>query len=110
MRTYNKLEVVLNLPLRAAQVDVFAHDLLLLPVHLGVHWCLCVADFRARRLRYLDSMGGRNRACLDALRQYLRDEHRDKKGLPFDDRGWKSEILKVRCIHEARHGYTMRVF
>lgn len=25
------------------KVDLFAHDILLVPVHLGVHWCLSVS-------------------------------------------------------------------
>ncbi|CAH1644636.1 unnamed protein product [Spodoptera littoralis] len=76
------------------KVDIFAHDLLVVPVHLGVHWCLSIVDFRAKKINYLDSMGGRNQACLDALLQYLRDEHQDKKGAPFNDSGWKTECLK----------------
>ncbi|CAB3237686.1 unnamed protein product [Arctia plantaginis] len=76
------------------KVDIFAHDLIIIPVHLGVHWCLSIIDFRAKKVSYLDSMGGRNQACLDALMQYLRDEHQDKKGAPFDDSGWKAECLK----------------
>ncbi|XP_072937238.1 uncharacterized protein [Epargyreus clarus] len=76
------------------KVDIFAHDLMVIPVHLGVHWCLSIVDFREKRISYLDSMGGRNQACLDALLQYLRDEHQDKKGQPFDDNGWTTENLK----------------
>lgn len=76
-------------------MDIFAHDLMMVPVHLGVHWCLSLVDFRNKKINYLDSMGGRNQACLDALLQYLRDEHQDKKAAPFDDSGWKTECLKV---------------
>lgn len=76
------------------KVDIFAHDLIVVPVHLGVHWCLSIIDFRAKKVSYLDSMGGRNQPCLDALMQYLRDEHKDKKGSSFDDGGWKAESLK----------------
>lgn len=76
------------------KVDIFAHDLMVIPVHLGVHWCVSIIDFRAKKINYLDSMGGRNQACLEALLAYLRDEHRDKKGAPLDDQGWKTECLK----------------
>jgi len=27
------------------QVDLFSYDFLLIPVHLGVHWCLAVSMF-----------------------------------------------------------------
>ncbi|CAK1544274.1 unnamed protein product [Leptosia nina] len=76
------------------KVDIFAHDLMVVPVHLGIHWCMSIIDFREKKISYLDSMGGKNQAALNALLQYLRDEHKDKKGQPFDDNGWKTESLK----------------
>ncbi|XP_047544834.1 sentrin-specific protease-like isoform X1 [Vanessa atalanta] len=76
------------------KVDIFAHDIMVVPVHLGVHWCLSLIDFRRKKISYLDSMGSSNQPCLQALLQYLHDEHRDKKGQPFDDSGWTTENLK----------------
>lgn len=76
-------------------MDIFKHDLIIVPVHLGIHWCLSMVDFREQKINYLDSMGGRNQECLDALLQYLRDEHKDKKGQPFDDSEWRTQCLKV---------------
>ena len=61
--------------------DLFALDLLLVPVHLGVHWCLAVVDFHDKSVMYYDSYGKGNKACLDALVQYLREEHFVKKGV-----------------------------
>lgn len=62
---------------------------------MNIHWCLSMIDFRSRKIKYLDSMGGRNQGCLDALLQYLRDEHKDKKKTPFDDTDWKCECPEV---------------
>uniref|UniRef100_A0A8D0L359 SUMO specific peptidase 1 n=1 Tax=Sphenodon punctatus TaxID=8508 RepID=A0A8D0L359_SPHPU len=46
------------------KVDVFSVDILLVPIHLGVHWCLAVVDFRKKTITYYDSMGGINsEAC-----------------------------------------------
>ncbi|RLV63485.1 hypothetical protein DV515_00018224 [Chloebia gouldiae] len=46
------------------KVDIFSVDLLLVPIHLGVHWCLAVVDFRKKTITYYDSMGGINsEAC-----------------------------------------------
>ena len=28
------------------KVDLFAHDLILIPVHLGMHWCLAVVNLK----------------------------------------------------------------
>ncbi|XP_075992788.1 uncharacterized protein LOC142987718 isoform X2 [Anticarsia gemmatalis] len=90
------------------KVDIFAHDLMVVPVHLGVHWCMSLIDFRARKVSYLDSMGAKNQQCLDALMQYLRDEHKDKKGAPFDETGWKAECL--RDIPQQMNGSDCGMF
>ncbi|XP_052746435.1 uncharacterized protein LOC112048372 [Bicyclus anynana] len=76
------------------KVDIFEHDLMLVPVHLGKHWCLSLIDFREKKISYLDSLGHRNQACLDALLKYLYDEHKDKKGQTFDSSEWVTENLK----------------
>jgi len=64
------------------------------PVHLGVHWCLAVIDFKKKQIQYYDSMGGNNQGCLNVLRQYLCDESREKKKQEFDLSGWSSVIMK----------------
>ncbi|XP_061203217.1 sentrin-specific protease 1 isoform X3 [Neopsephotus bourkii] len=54
------------------KVDIFSVDLLLVPIHLGVHWCLAVVDFRKKTITYYDSMGGINsEACRILLRLLL---------------------------------------
>ncbi|KAK9407372.1 sentrin-specific protease 1 [Crotalus adamanteus] len=51
------------------KVDIFSVDILLVPIHLGVHWCLAVTDFRKKTITYYDSMGGSNsEACKILLR------------------------------------------
>ncbi|XP_023228721.1 sentrin-specific protease 1-like [Centruroides sculpturatus] len=50
------------------KVDIFEYDMLLIPVHMGMHWCLAVIDFRHKKIQYYDSMGGQNDECLNALR------------------------------------------
>lgn len=47
---------------------MFSKDLLLLPIHLGMHWCLAVVDFSQHQFRYYDSLKGRNLSCLRRLR------------------------------------------
>lgn len=76
------------------KVDLFSHDLLLIPVHLGMHWCMATIDFRTKCVRYFDSMLGDNNKCLEALLKYLEDEHQDKKSSPFDKTGWIAENVK----------------
>ncbi|XP_063964493.1 sentrin-specific protease 1-like [Lytechinus pictus] len=70
------------------RVDVFTKDLLLVPVHLGMHWCLAVIDFRNKTIIFYDSMGSHNQQCLDALRDYIVSEHADKKKQEYSLDGW----------------------
>lgn len=76
------------------KVDIFAHDLILVPVHLGFHWCMATIDFRDKCLRYYDSMLGHNMKCLDKLVEYLVAEHKDKKKTDYDIGDWKKLVLK----------------
>lgn len=40
-----------------SRVDIFAKDLLLIPIHLGNHWAIVVVDMRKKILEFYDSMG-----------------------------------------------------
>ncbi|OEH76470.1 ulp1 protease C-terminal catalytic domain-containing protein [Cyclospora cayetanensis] len=68
------------------RVDLFAHDLLLLPVHHKEqqHWALGVVDFRpgCRRLRIYDSgfAGALWRDWFERMGAYLEEEHKHKRG------------------------------
>jgi len=33
------------------KVDIFAHDLLIIPIHLSMHWCLCVSVVDIRSVK-----------------------------------------------------------
>ena len=76
------------------KVDVFSYDLLFVPVHLGMHWCLAVVDFAQSGVYYFDSMGGNNRACLEALCEYLRKEHMDKKNEEYSMNNFEMVVMK----------------
>lgn len=76
------------------KVDIFAQDLIVVPIHLGIHWCMSIIDFRDKTINYYDSMGGSNPKCLSALRQYLENESLDKKKQTYDTSNWKLESVK----------------
>jgi hypothetical protein len=63
------------------KVDLFCYNLVLIPVHLGLHWCLAAVDFGRRKVSYYDSLGLSNSTCLDLICLYLEEERADKKGL-----------------------------
>ena len=56
------------------KVDLFAMNFILIPVHLGIHWCLCVVNMTKQVISYYDSMGGWNYECVEAVRNYISDE------------------------------------
>ncbi|XP_043198541.1 sentrin-specific protease 1-like isoform X1 [Amphibalanus amphitrite] len=90
------------------KVDIFAHDLLLIPVHLGMHWCLACVDLRRKAVRYFDSMLGNNNRGLDAILRYLRDEHADKKKQPLDTSDWQA--VNEKEIPQQMNGSDCGVF
>lgn len=90
------------------KIDVFAQDILVVPIHLGIHWCMSIVDFRDKSIRYFDSMGGSNPKCLAALRQYLEDESMDKKKKPFDTNDWK--LISMKNIPQQMNGSDCGVF
>ncbi|XP_045614294.2 LOW QUALITY PROTEIN: sentrin-specific protease 1 [Procambarus clarkii] len=76
------------------KIDIFSQDIVLVPIHLGMHWCLATIDFRVKAIRYYDSMLGDNNKCLEALLKYLEDEHLDKKKTSYDTSDWTLENVK----------------
>ena len=63
------------------KVDIFSYSLILVPVHLGKHWCLATIDMNKKAITYYDSLGGDKTACVESLAEYLKVEHLDKKGV-----------------------------
>ncbi|XP_071454063.1 uncharacterized protein [Hetaerina americana] len=90
------------------KVDIFQKDMLIVPLHLEIHWALAVVDFRQKTICYYDSMNGRKRNILQALMKYLQDEKSDKKKEKFDSSGW--DIKLVHDIPQQRNGYDCGVF
>jgi len=74
------------------KIDIFSYAIVLVPVHLGMHWCLATIDNQRRHITYYDSMGGQNIGCLRSLEDYIKEEHRIKKGQELDFSAWKSSI------------------
>ena len=60
------------------EVDLFDKELLLMPIHLGTHWCLATVDFQLQKFCYYDSTLGDNRKCLQLLKNYMGHMYRAK--------------------------------
>ncbi|KAH9921976.1 cysteine proteinase [Epithele typhae] len=91
------------------QVDIFSKDVILIPVnHNNAHWTAAAINFRKKRIESYDSMGMERGQVFKILRQYLDDEHRDKKKKPFDFTGWTDYVLPDTPQQE--NGYDCGVF
>eukprot|EP01090_Pellita_catalonica_P021597 TRINITY_DN8128_c0_g1_i1.p1 TRINITY_DN8128_c0_g1~~TRINITY_DN8128_c0_g1_i1.p1 ORF type:complete len:514 (+),score=59.98 TRINITY_DN8128_c0_g1_i1:326-1867(+) len=91
------------------KVDLFAKDKVLIPVHLGNHWCLAVINIRDKRFEYYDSLGGKNPSCIATLRRYLVDEAKDKKSVDLDLEDWV-DYAPGRNVPQQQNSYDCGVF
>ena len=87
-RSFNRERTSRNL----SKIDIFACDLLVIPVHLSTHWCVAIVNFNDRRLRYYDSMAkvndglwAKNRDPVAKIRDFLDFHHQAVKGCPLPE-------------------------
>lgn len=92
------------------KMDIFSKDILLVPVHLDVHWCLSVVDFRKKAVMYFDSLGGNNAEACKILFDYLQQESKDKKGKELDTSGWTMSSKKCSEIPQQMNGSDCGMF
>ncbi|MEQ2224157.1 hypothetical protein ILYODFUR_004596, partial [Ilyodon furcidens] len=69
------------------QVDLFSKRLLLVPIHLEVHWCLVTADISTKKICLYDSQGHSLQKVARNILKYLMSEAKEKKQAAFED-GW----------------------
>lgn len=94
------------------KVDIFSHDMILIPIHLGIHWCCAEINFKEKSILYYDSLHNSNDTCLKLLLEYLINDHQDKKGTDgnaeFDFQNWiLSSPKNIPC---QQNGYDCGVF
>ena len=69
--------------------DIFNLKYIFCPINIGnLHWTSAVIFMEEKRIQYYDSMGGTDRAKLEGLLQYLKDEYKAKKGEELDISQW----------------------
>ena len=76
------------------KVDIFACDMLVIPIHLGQHWCMVVVNFNDMKLRYFDSMAlsskgvwTKNPEVVTRVKAFLESHYRLTKNLRKLDLG-----------------------
>ncbi|CAJ1071959.1 sentrin-specific protease 5-like [Xyrichtys novacula] len=69
------------------QVDLFSKSMLLVPIHLEVHWCLVSADIAKKKICIYDSQGNGLQKIARNILKYLMTEAKEKKQSGFEN-GW----------------------
>ncbi|KAI7862089.1 Senp1 mutant in complex with sumo-1 [Spinellus fusiger] len=90
------------------RVDIFAKDLVFVPINQSLHWVLAVFDMKRTLVRVYDSLGGGHDYTLKLLLNYLREEHLDKKKKVLDTSDWTLESPKN--IPHQKNGSDCGVF
>ena len=91
------------------KLDLFTFDMIIIPVHLDIHWCLAVVNLKEKTVKFYDSLPGHyKKKYLEVLRKYIEQEHMDKKKAPFDTKDFKLE--NVKDIPLQKNGYDCGVF
>ncbi|XP_043098137.1 sentrin-specific protease 2 [Puntigrus tetrazona] len=91
-------------------VDLFLYDIILVPLHLGVHWSLAVVDFKSKSVRSYDSMGQRHDDICNMILLYLKEEFKVKKGKDLDTSKWTLSSLRPSEIPQQKNGSDCGVF
>lgn len=94
----------------AKEVDPFAHDILLVPIHEEErsHWTIIIVHMKEKMIRYYDSDRGANgsdRGALETVRKYLQAESQTKNLTPVE---WETRI--ERDIPRQLNGFDCGVF
>ncbi|XP_038604879.1 sentrin-specific protease 5 isoform X2 [Tachyglossus aculeatus] len=89
------------------KVDLFKKRLLLIPIHLEVHWSLITVTLSNRIISFYDSQGIHFKFCVENIRKYLLTEAREKNQPEFLQ-GWQTAVTK--CIPQQKNDSDCGVF
>ncbi|KAM3620423.1 uncharacterized protein V6R79_023261 [Siganus canaliculatus] len=89
------------------KVDLFSKWLLLIPIHLEIHWSLVTVTMATKTISYYDSQGIVFRHTTDNIMKYLLSEARERKQTLFQ-KGWKISI--IRGIPQQKNDSDCGVF
>jgi sentrin-specific protease 1 len=91
--------------------DLFGLNKIFFPINMGnAHWIAACIFMEKKRIEIFDSMGGSGRVYLDALFQYLKDEHMSKNGSPLPHQDQWELVPTQRDTPRQRNGYDCGVF
>ncbi|XP_056132750.1 uncharacterized protein LOC130109800 [Lampris incognitus] len=89
------------------KVDLFSKQLLLVPIHLEIHWSLITVEIATKTISYYDSQGIVIRYNIDSIQKYLESEAREKKQTAYQ-KGWK--MVSIKGIPQQKNDSDCGVF
>ncbi|XP_069753340.1 sentrin-specific protease 5 isoform X2 [Narcine bancroftii] len=89
------------------KVDLFNKALLLIPIHLEIHWSLLTVDLPNRKICLYDSQGIHFNSCVQNILRYLKTEA-GERNLPTFLEGWKA--FATTCIPQQKNDSDCGVF
>ena len=102
---------------RFKDTTVFEFDKLFFPINItNTHWTLAVIYVTEKRIQYYDSIAGYGGPALEdkylnALFQWLQDEHKDKCGTELPDKeSWKKDRCNKKSTPQQKNGVDCGVF
>ena len=89
------------------QVDLFKKSLLLIPIHLEVHWSLITVTLSNRIISFYDSQGIHFKFCVGSMRKYLLSEAKEKNRPEFLQ-AWQAD--DTECVPTEKRAVTVESF
>ncbi|KAJ8278317.1 hypothetical protein GJAV_G00086320 [Gymnothorax javanicus] len=75
------------------KVDLFSKTLLLIPIHLEIHWSLITVDVPHRTIHFYDSQGIMFKYAVENILKYILAEAKEKQRTVYQ-KGWKMTVNK----------------
>ncbi|XP_059711088.1 sentrin-specific protease 2 isoform X4 [Haemorhous mexicanus] len=91
-------------------VDIFEHDVILVPIHLRIHWTLLVVDLREKTIKYFDSLGQKGDHICKTVLKYLEEESREKRNIELTASEWTLHSMGTEEIPQQNNGNDCGVF
>ncbi|KAI3382861.1 hypothetical protein SNEBB_005430 [Seison nebaliae] len=91
------------------RINVFKFDIIIVPLHLHVHWVLAIIDNRIKTIKIYDSFSGDNTKAGQLLFQYLISEMKDKLKTDLNKDEWKVHIYP-KDVPQQSNSYDCGVF
>ncbi|NWZ89079.1 SENP2 protease, partial [Nesospiza acunhae] len=91
-------------------VDIFEHDVILVPIHLRIHWTLLVVDLREKTIKYFDSLGRKGDHICKTVLKYLEEESREKRNIELTASEWTLHSMGTEEIPQQNNGNDCGVF